>query len=252
MHSPAGDSPASPYSFKPGRLSSHGLLLTFLPSSGEGRRLLDVGGGEGYLSRILAQRGYQVTCLAAPGSVAGSFPQEVQLLETDLDAQKPTLGVLFDFIVCGDVLEHLRDPPATLSWLRGLLAPGGRLLASLPNSGHLYFRWQVLWGRFPAHDRGLFDRTHLHFYTWQGWRRLFAAAGLEIERVEPTTVPFGLALGLPHDHVAVRALERLGYLLGRLRKTLFAYQFVVSARPPENRDDPNARETQDRGRHAGL
>ncbi len=44
----------------------------------------------------------------------------------------------------------------------GALAEGGRLVASLPNSGNLYFHLNILMGRFPAHGRGLFDRTHLH------------------------------------------------------------------------------------------
>ena len=53
----------SPYRYKPERYSSHTLLLANLPQAGEGRRVLDVGGGEGYLSEILAARGYQVVCI---------------------------------------------------------------------------------------------------------------------------------------------------------------------------------------------
>ena len=78
----------------------------------------------------------------------------------------------FDYIVCADVLEHLRDPLRMLRDCQARLAPGGTLILSLPNSGHWYFRWNVLLGRFPQHDRGLFDRTHLHFYTWDGWVEL--------------------------------------------------------------------------------
>jgi hypothetical protein len=89
----------------------------------------------------------------------------------------------------------------------------------------------VLRGRFPADDRGLFDRTHLHFFTWEGWRDLFRGAGLEIEDVAPSAVPFGLAWNLEPDRIAVRTLERLSYVLGRCWKTMFAYQFVVVSRP---------------------
>lgn len=248
----ASDSRGSPYTFKPGSTSSHSLLLAGLPVDGENRKVLDVGGGEGYLSDVLARRGYQVVCLAAPGTAVDPFPEGVTLIETDLDAAKPLLDGPFDFIICGDVLEHLRDPPAVLGWLRGLLAPGGRLLASLPNSGHLYFRLNVLIGRFPAHDRGLFDRTHLHFYTWDGWRRLFAEAGFEMETVRPTPVPAGLALGLLQDHVAARSLETIGYILGLVRKTLFAYQFVVTARAAGDAHGREPSQAEDRSRHAGV
>jgi len=220
----------SPYLFKSGPYSSHRLLLGQMAAPGEGRRVLDVGGGEGYLSRLLRERGYRVVCLAAPGRVAAGFPQGVEVIEADLDEESPPFPEPFSFIVCGDVLEHLRDPGKTLRWLRSNLAPGGRLVASLPNSGHWYFRWTVLRGRFPAEDRGLFDATHLHFYTWDGWRHLLQGANLEITAVAPTAVPFGLALNLDAGHIAVRTLERLSYELGRLWKTMFAYQFVVVAR----------------------
>lgn len=223
--------PASPYLFKPGPYSSHTLLLNHFSAPGEGRRVLDVGGGEGFLSRLLKERGYQVVCLAAPGSVSPSFPDGVDVVEADLDREQPAFSEPFSFIVCGDVLEHLRDPRATLAWLRGQLAPGGQLVASLPNSGHWYFRLTVLSGRFPADDRGLFDKTHLHFYTWDGWKRLFQNGNLEITNVAPTSPPFGLAWNLDAGHIAVRTLERLSYELGRVWKTMFAYQFVVAARP---------------------
>jgi SAM-dependent methyltransferase len=221
--------PASPYQFKPGPYSSHSLLLEHFPTPGEGRLILDVGGGEGFLSRILKGRGYRVVCVAAPGSVAPSFPEGVEVREANLDLDQPQFAEPFSFIVCGDVLEHLRAPQTTLQWLGEQLAPGGRIVASLPNSGHWYFRLTVLSGRFPAADRGLFDRTHLHFYTWAGWSELFQAAGLEITNVAPTAVPFGLAWNAGSGHIAVRALERLSYELGRFWKALFAYQFVVVA-----------------------
>jgi SAM-dependent methyltransferase len=223
----------TPYTYKPENYSSHTLLLASLPPAGEGSRLLDVGGGEGYLSRILTARGYQVICIALPGTAASSFPGGVKLVEADLDFELPEVGDRFAFVVCGDILEHLRDPLAVLRWLRTLLAPGGRLVASLPNSGHAYVRWNVLRGRFPAHDRGLFDRTHLHYFPWRRWQELLAAGGFAIEKVEPTATPFALALPWLRAGWALRALELLSYTLGRLWKTLFAYQFVIVARPAD-------------------
>jgi len=67
------------------------------------------------------------------------------------------------------------------------------MIASLPNSGHFYFRGNVALGRFRQVDRGLFDRTHLHFYTLSGWKRLFEQPGFVIESIDPTSIPLGLS-----------------------------------------------------------
>jgi hypothetical protein len=103
-------------------------------------------------------------------------------------------------------------------------------VASLPNSGNLYFRLNVLAGRFPQQDRGLFDRTHLHFLAWANWVELFAASGFAIEQCRSSGIPVGLAAPRFADTLAVRAAERLSYELARCWKTMFAYQFVVTAR----------------------
>jgi len=221
----------APYQFKVSPYSSHSLLLASLPPDGAGRRVLDVGCAEGYLSAILAGRGYLVTGIDSSPRARQGLPESVEFLEADLDLGLPALPARYDFVICADVLEHLRRPAILLRELRGALATGGKLAASLPNSGHAYFRWNVLRGRFPAEDRGLFDRTHLHFYTWRGWVELFTQAGFRIDTVRCSGVPVGLALPKWQDSVAVRALERLSYESARWWKKMFAYQFIVIASP---------------------
>ena len=222
---------AEPYQLKDSPYSSHSLLLASLPPSGEGRSVLDVGCAGGYLGAILARRGYRVTGIDSPGAARAAFPESIELLEADLDLGLPHLAGRFDFVICADVLEHLRRPAVLLCELRNILASGGWLAASLPNSGHAYFRWNVLTGRFPAHDRGLFDRTHLHFYTWRGWLDLFQASGFRIKTLRCSGVPIGLALPKWEGSAAVRALERLSYESARWWKKMFAYQFIVTAAP---------------------
>jgi SAM-dependent methyltransferase len=222
------DRGASPYELKESPYSSHSLLLAQLPAPGGGRRVLDAGCGPGYLSRILASRGYRVT--AVERAPVSGLPDTVDFIEWDLDRGLPPLGGSFDFVLCADVLEHLRDPAAVLREVAGILASRGALLASLPNSGHAWFRWTVLRGRFPQQDRGLFDRTHLHFYTWDGWVELFRGAGFQIESAAASGVPVGLALPRWNGSAAAHVLERVSYELARWWKTLFAYQFIVAAR----------------------
>ena len=218
------------YQLKSSPYSSHSLILKALPTEGLGRRVLDAGCSDGYLARLLVDRGYQVTGVERPGGYAKPFPENVALVEADLELPLPPIPGKFPFVLCADVLEHLRDPLALLAQLRELLEPGGRLILSLPNSGNIYFRLVVLSGRFPAEDKGLFDRTHLHFYTWDGWKDLLARARFEVEAVVPTGIPVGLQFPSFEGTWPLRAMERISYDLARMRRQLFGYQFVVVAR----------------------
>ncbi|MFB3920863.1 MAG: class I SAM-dependent methyltransferase [Terriglobia bacterium] len=224
-----------PYEYKASPYSSHSLLLALLPARGRGSRILDVGCAGGYLAEILADRGFEVIGIDRPQAIAGRSKGNVNYMPADLDSGLPHLPGTFQFILCADILEHLREPSRLLQEIRTYLAPEGRLLASLPNSGNLYFRLNVLWGRFPRHDRGLFDRTHLHFYTWAGWVDLFSENGFRIENIQPSGIPLGLALPHWKDLLLVRWLESATYALACVWKKLFAYQFIIVARPEAGR-----------------
>jgi len=220
------------YTFKPSQWSSHSRLLALFPAPGNSRRVLDVGCGDGYLSAILAERGYCVTGLEREGGFSSQFPRTVELIVADLEQGLPQLPGQYGVILCADILEHLRYPDDLLVRLQESLAPGGQIVASLPNSGNFWFRLNILLGRFPQDEKGLFDRTHIRFYMWSGWQRLFASAGLRIVHTEPTAVP--VSLMVPPDWQAsfpVRVAESVFYGLALIWKTLFAYQFVITAEP---------------------
>lgn len=224
----SGAEPQLPYQWKASPYSSHSAVLRLFPQEGRGRTVLDTGCGNGYLAAALARRGFRVTGIERRGGYRSDFPAAVELIEGDLDLGLPPTYQHFDYVICADILEHLRDPDNLLRELRGVLRPGAQLIASLPNSGNIYFRGQVALGRFPQHDQGLFDRTHLHFYTWDGWQQLFRDSGFRIRSVEVTSVPFERAFA-PSASPLLRASEWCSYRVARLWKTLFAYQFVVTA-----------------------
>lgn len=223
------------YSFRASPYSSHSMLLAAFPERGEGRRVLDLGCAGGYLASALAARGFRVTGVELPGGVPAGFPRDVELVEADLDQGLPRLRGQFDYILCADVLEHLKDPAKLLREIRNVLALDGRVVASLPNSGNLYFRLNVLAGRFPRHEHGLFDRTHLHFCMWTNWMEMFASAGYTRVRHSSSGVPVGLAFARQAHTFPIRCAERLSYELARIWKTMFAYQFIVTWRPAGGR-----------------
>lgn len=213
------------YSFKASPWSSHSQILDLIPENGAGMSLLDVGCWDGIMAARFAERGYRVTGLERQSWPEGQFPANVRLVVADLHHGLPEIAEQFDYILCADVIEHLLENAKVLRQLRSLLKPGGRLIVSVPNSGNFYFRAVVLAGRFPQDEKGLFDRTHIHFRVWTGWRELFVQSGYTVTSVLTTPVPFSVFLNSQNG--LARGLEWLFWRLSRLWKTLFSYQFIV-------------------------
>jgi SAM-dependent methyltransferase len=221
---------AVPYRLKESPYGSHMLLLDALPAKGAGRKVLDLGCCNGYFAALMAERGYDVTGVERAGGHGPDFPIEVRLIEHDLEQGLPPIDSRFSLVICADILEHLRYPLALLQQARELMEPDGQLAASLPNSGNFYFRLNVLAGRFPKEEKGLFDRTHVQFFPWSGWVELFEAAGFHIKEVRSSAVPFSVAMPSAPAWL-VEALEWSFFQAARVWKTLFAYQFIVVSVP---------------------
>lgn len=92
----------------------------------------------------------------------------------------------FDYIILGDVCEHLRNPAETLTKLKALLTPNGAFCLSIPNVAHASVKAALLLNRWDYKDVGLMDRTHIHMFSWKGIARELADATLAIEKVRPT------------------------------------------------------------------
>lgn len=67
--------------------------------------------------------------------------------------------------------------------VKNSLAPDGRVLASIPNVAHWTVRAQLLFGNFNYKPTGIMDATHLRWFTRRSVRRLFEAAGYEVEDI---------------------------------------------------------------------
>jgi len=198
---------------------AHRILLDAVP---DGARVLDVGCATGYLAAQLARRGCRVTGVEADPVAAERARAHCEAVvvgdvedavcRSELAARAP-----FDVVLCGDVLEHLRDP---WSALRALAALCGQVVLSVPNVAHWTGRRALARGRFPYAEHGLFDRTHLRFFTRATARDLAQSAGLRVvdERFAPAPLP--MQARLP----ALRALERVAV---RVRPELFALQVIL-------------------------
>lgn len=122
----------------------------------------------------------------------------------------------FDRVIASEVLEHVDDPPAFLQWLRGRLAPGGRMILTVPNgfgpfelAGLLEMGLEALGlGRLRrnrAADAGrdsLAVSPHVNFFAWTELLRLVDEAGLRVTEARNRTFLCGFLVD--------QAVTRLG------------------------------------------
>jgi SAM-dependent methyltransferase len=217
--------------------------------------VLDVGSGAGANAREIRRLAPDCTLVgiepnADAAVLARAACDEVfeGTLERWLDAARDQR---FDAVVLSDVIEHVADPLGLLQRLNE--HPGTRVaawLVSVPNYAVWYNRLRTLAGTFSYSFSGLYDRTHLRFFTRRSLRELLDRAGRSVidESCTPSLAqsaaplirrPFEakvdagehLSLG---DSAAFRAYER--YVeptesrLCRLWPELLAFQIVALSR----------------------
>lgn len=161
--------------------------LAFLPA--RLGRLLDFGGGIGGTAAALRDSGRADHVVLFDQVAANALPQidtaealdfeDCAAVQAKAAAQGP-----FDTILLLDVLEHLRDPWTTMAALTSSLAPGGRMLISVPNLRFYGVLLPLLLrDRFEYTDAGVLDRTHLRWFTHTSAIALATGPGLVLEAV---------------------------------------------------------------------
>ncbi len=124
------------------------------------------------------------------------------------DITDEQLGGNFDLIIASMVLEHLIDPWATISRLKGLLREGGQIIGTLPNIRHFSITKDLLLrGRWDYQDFGILDRTHYRFFTKYSIEQLLTGAGFNKIVISPrfgknSSTLNNITLGLMQDHLA--------------------------------------------------
>jgi methionine biosynthesis protein MetW len=195
----------------------------------DARRILDLGCASGALGAALKDR-QQAEVVGVENDPLYAARAEAVLdrvITADLEelfstAEGENLGE-FDCVVAADVLEHLRDPWSVLAGAVRHLSPGGTAVVSLPNIRY----WNTFWaigvrGTWPRIEFGIFDATHLRFFTLRDARELMEEAGLRVKVVDPQYRLWPIARPLKHP----------GPLRLRPFSPFFAFQYVIAAAVP--------------------
>lgn len=188
-----------------------------------GSRVLEVGCATGFMTEYLTrEHGCSVTAIEVDADAAArARARGVDVIVGSVEDPEILAQVAgpFDVMIFSDVLEHLVSPDTALRATVPLLAPGGRVVASIPNIAHWSIRARLLAGRFRYTEGGILDRGHVRFFTRETIAEMFAAVGLapafDCVNMFPAVTP------LPP---AVRRR------IAALAPGLFAFQYIVDAR----------------------
>jgi methionine biosynthesis protein MetW len=189
----------------------------------EGSKVLEIGTGSGKLANILSMRKKcRVYCVEKEQAMANIAKTKcLEMLNMDIEeAELPYESGVFDCIILGNVLEHMKEPAKVLTRLKKYLSKNGFLIYSVPNIVNWHSRMTIFLGRFEYAESGVFDRTHLRFYNLNSAKKLAQEAGYMITWLDVT----------PSIYFYKERLNFIWYRLAVLWKNLFADEFIIRAR----------------------
>jgi 2-polyprenyl-3-methyl-5-hydroxy-6-metoxy-1,4-benzoquinol methylase len=152
-------------------------------------RLLEIGAGSGATAAYALAEGKCGWCCGVElceGPAQEARARLQQVIVGDVERIELNLPEkYFDVLLMSEVLEHLVDPWAVLRRLRPLMKPGALVIAGSPNVCYLGVIRTLLRGRWRYEDRGVFDATHLRWFSPSGYREMFETCGFVVDEVGP-------------------------------------------------------------------
>ncbi len=157
------------------------LISQATPSAISKPRVLDLGCGNGSLSHLIAQQGYDV--VGVEESESGikfarlSFP-ECQFIQASIyNLPYSELENSVDIVISTEVIEHLFYPRELLKAARKCLKPNGSLILTTPYHGYLKNLVMALSGKMDRHFDPLWDGGHIKFFSVKTLTNLMLSEG---------------------------------------------------------------------------
>lgn len=143
-------------------------LIQLIPTGDH--KILEIGCGAGHTLKKLKELGKAKEIVGIEineqltqdlsDNLDGLYVGDVEIMDL------PNTEKYFDYILFGDVLEHLINPRRVLQRCRSLMSDDGFVIASIPNIKHHSILLRlILFDEFQYTDAGILDRSHLRFFT---------------------------------------------------------------------------------------
>jgi len=148
--------------------------IRFFPSD-KGIRILEIGGGEGYVAKCISDIGYDITSI----DIAPIFPQLYPVLEVDV-SRLNFRSETFDVVFSCQVLQHIKDLELTFQEIKRVLKKDGIIIHIVPTTW-----WRLI--TCSAIPLGTASPTSIHeiyYFSSFFWNKLFKRNGFQIIGVE--------------------------------------------------------------------
>lgn len=208
-------------------------LLALMPK--DARTIVEVGCSSGALAREYKKlnpkcRYIGIEVVPEYAELAKRYCDSVMALDIESTSQDfLTTTFNADCWVFGDSLEHLRDPWHLLERIRATIAKESCIVACIPNTQHWTTLLRLCCGDLRYEDSGLWDRSHLRFFTRLTIMDMFKNSGFAIQQGFPRIFNEPAREGfLP----AIRAMaEAIGIDPEIAVNDSLALQYVIKAVP---------------------
>lgn len=202
-------------------------LLELVPN--DARDVLDVGCGSGDNAKILQAVGMNVdgiTLSKDEAAVASRYLRSVYVHNLEIGLPSEII-CKYDAIIMSHVLEHIAYPDKLLADVRSVIQVNGRLIVAVPNIMHYKSRLRLLFGSFEYEEAGVWDNTHLRWYTIRSIVSLLEKNGFHVHKVDVSgDVP---AASVVRRAVPQSMLPHIFNFFKFISKGLFGYQILVIA-----------------------
>ena len=216
-----------PYTAKLDEYSSHRKIAQKI--QGGNLRLLDIGCGPGFIANLIQNPDTEIIGIDL-WEETNRTPKFSRFIKQDIEKEFSLEGLAeFDYILLADILEHIRNPEEILEKCQTHLKNNGKLIVAVPNIANWTIRLGLLFGLFNYTPRGILDKSHIHFYTLNSIKQLIRKCSYRISEVDSTPIPLPTIFPFLENNALLRIVHFFGNQLSLFWKTLFAYQFIITA-----------------------
>ena len=159
------------------------LPLFKLLNKNTNKKILDVGCGNGYLVRLLIEKGYDAYGIDASVSginIAKKFYSDRFFLHNIENQDLPySLNKMkFDTVISTEVIEHIFSPVKFVEWIKSLLRSSqGQVIISTPYHGYLKNVIIAGLNKWDDHHTVLWEGGHIKFWSRKTLTKLLTEHG---------------------------------------------------------------------------